>query len=994
MIRMKSRRMERAHSKVSVMCRELSLLFLLFPVLYSPAPLTAMDLARDEQATATVVVPDNALSVVTFAADELVYHVERATGARLPIAKESERPKNGNLVFIGGCRATAEAGINTAGLPPNGFILRLASDRFFLVGDDSDGPAAWILHNNRTRVGTLFAVYEFLEKHLQCRWLWPGELGEVVPSRTDIVVDAWDQTGAPAFIHTRWRDGGLAVAGTDGWSSPRARSHFLSEQGKWLRRNRFAMGVNMDMAHAFTEWWDRHKDDHPEYFNLLPDGTRRSDPNYHGGASRLISMCVSEPGFHKAIVENWQHGRSPARPHIDVSENDTPGRCICPNCLAWDVPDPKLATPWAERLNRAKKAFEAGDGDWVKSLGSLSDRYARYYLAVQKEAEQIDPTAVVMGYAYANYVDPPREVKLNERVVIGVVPPMYFPWIDAIRQSNRERWDGWRATGARMFLRPNWMLDGHNLPMFVARKLGEDFRYLAHRGMIGTDFDSLTGQYSTQGPNLYMLARLHARPKMTVENVLDEYYSAFGKAEAEVRAYFAHWEQVCDAVTEKPEGMHWSYFYRQAHEIFTPAAMARGQKLLDRAVSAARGDRTAEGRVAFLQDGLRNAELTLAAQAAHARYREAGGIRELRAAIEELDDFRRSVESDLISNMGYLAWAETRTWDRKLLRNMRVPGQPLPDPWQFKWDPRNRGSEENWFAESADTSEWLDISTDEPWEVQPVGKLWRQEHGEDYDGFAWYRTTFQVKREAGDPQLRLVFGAVDEVCVVWVNGRKLLDRPYPYKGDTDSWKKAFELDITDAVRYDRPNTLAVRVEDSAGEGGISRGVRLVKVPPMNEEHSVVQDGGFERQPAAWRKSVMCGEFAFELDNENAHSGAVSAKLQCTKVGSADDERKLRTRAWGRWYQTGVPVDKGKTYRLRLWAKTSNDFAGTIAIWVTGDAKQGTVATNLVNTEGLWHPVTAVGITPSSDTVGIYLNVRDGTGTAWFDDVELVESRVQ
>ena len=85
---------------------------------------------------------------------------------------------------------------------------------------------------------------------------------------------------------------------------------------------------------------------------------------------------------------------------------------------------------------------------------------------------------------------------------------------------------------------------------------------------------------------------------------------------------------------------------------------------------------------------------------------------------------------------------------------------------------------------------------------------------------------------------------------------------------------------------------------------------------------------------------------------------------------------------------GVPVDKGKIYQLRLWAKTSNDFAGTVAIWVTGDSKQGTVATNLVNTEGFWHPVTATGITPNGDTVGIYLNVRDGTGTAWFDDVEL------
>jgi len=948
-----------------------------------------MDLVRDGQATATVVVPDEALPVVTFAAEELVYHLERATGAKLPIAKESERPRDGAMLFVGRCQATADAGIDTAGLPPNGFILRLVGDQFFLAGDDSDGPPAWILHNNRTRVGTLFAVYEFLERHLQVRWLWPGELGEVIPHRTDIVIDAWDQTGAPAFVHARWRDGGLAVAGTVGWPSGKARSRFLSEQGKWLRRNRFALGVNMDMAHAFTEWWDRHKDDHPEYFNLLPDGTRRSDPNYHGGASQLISMCVSEPGFHKAIVEDWQQRRSPGRPHVDVSENDTSGRCTCPNCLSWDVPDPELAAPSSERLERARKAFEAGDGQWVKFLGSLSDRYARYYLAVQKEAEKIEPAAVVMGYAYANYVDPPFETKLNERVVIGVVPPLYFPWTYAVRQSNRERWDGWRATGARMFLRPNWMLDGHNLPMIVARKLGDDFRYFAHRGLIGTDFDSLTGQYATQGPNLYMLARLHSRPKMSVDAVLDEYFSAFGKAEREVRAYFAHWEHVCDAVTETPEGLHWSYFYRQAHEVFTPGAMERGRELLDKAVFAVRGDGMAERRVVFLKHGLRNAELTLAAQAAYAKYRETGTIRELRSAIEKLDQFRRSVESDLVCNMGYLAWAETRTWDRKLLQVMKLPGRRLPDPWQFRWDPAERGIEESWYAEDADTSDWLNISTGASWEEQSVGRQWRQEHGEDYNGCAWYRTSFAVERDEGKSQVRLVFGAVDEACMIWVNGQRLLQRPYPYQDDRDSWQKAFELDVTKAIRYDRPNTLAVRVEDSAGAGGICGDVWLLKVAPMDEEHSVVEDGGFERQPAVWRRSLMCGEFAFELDDKNVHSGAVGAKLSCTKVGSAEDERRFRTCAWARWYQTGVPVEKGKSYRLRLWAKTSNDFAGTVAIWVTGDAKQGTVATNLVNTEGLWHPVTATGITPNSDTVGIYLNVRDGTGTAWFDDIELV-----
>ena len=951
--------------------------------------LGALDLVRDGRAAATIVVPDQALPVVTFAAAELVYHLERATGAKLAIAKEGEWVGTGAAAFVGGCRAAAEAGVRTEGLPPNGFILRLVGDRFFLVGDDSDGPAAWILHNNRTRVGTLFAVYEFLEKHLQVRWLWPGPLGEVIPTRTDVVVETWDQTGAPAFVHARWREGGRAMAGTDGWASGRTRSLFLSEQGKWLRRNRFALGVNMDMAHAFTQWWDRHKDDHPEYFNLLPDGTRRSDPNYHGGSSQLISMCVSEPGFHRAVVEGWAKRRSPQSPHLDLSENDTSGRCTCPNCLAWDVPDPELEVPWAERVEHARKAFEADDGGWVGHLGSLSDRYARFFLAVQKQAETVDPNVVVMGYAYANYVNPPLATKLNERVVIGVVPPMYFPWTDAVRQSNREGWDGWRATGARMFLRPNWMLDGHNLPMVVARKLGEDFRRYANNGMIGTDFDSLTGQYSTQGPNLYMLARLHARPEMTVDEVLDEYFSAFGTAKDAVRAYVDHWETVCSAVTEKPDGLHWSFFYREAHQIFTPTAMARGSQLLDAATSAARGNGTAEKRVDFLRNGLRNAELTLAAQAAYVRYREEGDIGGLRSAVSELDEFRRSVEADLICNMGFLTWAEARTWDRKLIRVMRVPGKQLPDPWRFSWDPDERGVAESWFADATDTSAWLEISTDGPWETQPVGIQWRKEHRKDYDGFAWYRTTFGTEREDDKPQVRLVFGAVDEACVVWVNGRKVLERPYPFNGDTDSWQKAFELDITEAVRYDRPNTLAVRVEDNAGAGGIWRRVWLQKLIPTIAKSSVLKDGGFESNPSAWRKSRMCGEFAFARDEETSHSGAASGRLQCTRVGTVDDEKELKTRAWGRWYQTGVPVEKGRSYTLRLWAKTSNDFAGTVAIWVTGDAKHGTVATNLVNTQGLWHPVTATGITPTGDTVGVYLNLRDGTGTAWFDDVELV-----
>ena len=414
-------------------------------VLLGPCPAFALDLVRAGQARSVIVVPRNAFPVVKFAAEELRHHIERATGAKLAVVTEGGEPGAGGCVYLGACEATARAGIRTDTLGPNGYVIRLAAEHLHMVGDDSDGRVTGMLINNLTRVGTLFAVYEFLEKQLQGRWLWPGELGEVIPRCMDVTVTRWNSTGKPAFVHARWRDGGVYMGGTNGWSSAKARDVFAEEQSKWLRRHRFARGVNLDAAHAFTTWWERYHESHPEYFNLLPDGSRRSDPTYHGGAPSLISMCVSEPGFHRAIVEHWQRTRSPQRPFIDASENDTNGRCTCPRCLAWDEPDPELNVPWAERLECARKAFAAGEhgGDvsagskgWEKMLGSLSDRYAKYFLAVQAEAQKVDPGAVVLGYAYANYVNPPLATRLNERIIIGVVPPMYFPWTDAKREDK------------------------------------------------------------------------------------------------------------------------------------------------------------------------------------------------------------------------------------------------------------------------------------------------------------------------------------------------------------------------------------------------------------------------------------------------------------------------------------------------------------------------------------------------------------------------------
>jgi len=529
----------------------------------------------------------------------------------------------------------------------------------------------------------------------------------------------------------------------------------------------------------------------------------------------MVSMCVSQPALWKQIIEDWQVSRTPLRPQINICENDVCGKCMCPRCLSWDALDPNSALPvgcthldFENRVELTKKAWLKGDREAAIYLGSLSDRYARFYLAVQEEASKIDPNVVVCAYAYANRSSAPIKTKLNDRVYVGVVPPVLFPWTDKKRADFRAQWDGWAKAGARLFLRPNYTIDGHNMPIFYARKFGQDFSYAAKRGMIATDFDSITGQWGTQGPNLYVVGRMNVHPDWPVDKVLDEYYAGFGPAESAVRAYFCHWERVSDSVTDefytKING-GWDHFYLMAGRIFTPKVMAEGNALLKRASVAAKGNAVAEQRIAFLEKGLRNAELTLATQSAYEKYINDGNTKAFVRAFRELLEYRKYIEAENIANMGYLALFEDNKWDRLLL--MLGMGERLDEGWKFNWDPRDDGLKNMWFGDNLDDSGWFDIGINSAWGKQEVGKKWEAAHGSQYDGIAWYRRSIVLKPLKSRHKIRLFFGAVDEAATIWINGKLVMQRPFPFEGDAGSWRQSFEVDVSNFVRFDRPNTL-------------------------------------------------------------------------------------------------------------------------------------------------------------------------------------------
>lgn len=626
-------------------------------------------IVKDGQPAATIVLANAPTHVARYAAEELVYHIEKATGARLPIVNESASSTASQpRILLGDTQAARTAGVDSRQLPAETFVLRRRDDALIIAGRDSTGDPL----DRDTSAGTLFGVYEWLERELGVRWLWPGELGTHVPKTRSIIGHTIDVTATPRLFQRHVRSGLTFTSGNPALGfTTKAAADYARVQTVFLRRHRMGRSERMSYGHAFTDWWAKYGQQHPEWFQLV-NGKR--GPEKPGAR---YAMCVSNPEFQKQIVAVWRERGGAARTtgpsFINVVENDILGQCECDACRAWDGPTPP----------DAMKYYAPN----FKVYGSrfVSDRYARFALAVQQLAAKENPNAVAVGYVYFNYFQAPTsDVKLNPNILLGFCPSAgWYPRAEEEHAWYKRQWADWHKTGARLFFRPNYFLDGYSMPFLFTRQFADDFQHGVRHGMVATDFDSLTGQWAVQGPTLYLLMRLHVTPEADVDAMLADYFAGFGPAAAQVKAYFDHWEEytmknrqmIYDVFYDRV-AIRWRTWAKAAHRVFPPASFGAGEALLARAIEAAKGNPEAEARVAFLQTGLAHAKLcadvaqllTLADPASTA---ERG-----RQKLAELLAFRRAHERQWFANLNHNAWVEDLSW--KLATETKQPADYYP----------------------------------------------------------------------------------------------------------------------------------------------------------------------------------------------------------------------------------------------------------------------------------------------------------------------------
>ena len=652
----------------------------------------AVTLVKDNKAVSFIIIPEKAQPSVKIAAEELVYHIQKSTGAKLPVYTENTVPSSakGFRIYLGNCKKRI---IDPAKLPPAGFLIKTEKDTLYITGNDRDtGPVGSSWH--AVWHGTLWGVYEFLETQLGVRWIWPGELGEVIPEKSTIKIKPLKLSASPKLRFTDLT-ARRAKYNSVNWSSPENEELYWNAQSRFLLRHRIGSVVNMNYSHEFGHWWKQFGKTHPEYFALTNSGKRGPLPETPDWGTHLVDMCISNPAFHKQILKSWANRpkrNKILRPYINLGLNDFPIMCICRNCRAWDQKDPRFekspywgkgkVLTFKERWAVAKAAW-GEEGTTDDDIPSLSDRHARYLLAVQQLAAKQYPGVPIVSFAYANYRKPPTEVKLNNGIIILNTAALFFPYTAKTSAEFRKEWLGWKNTGVLQHYRPNLLHAGANLPVFYARRFADDFNFAYRNGMISSQMDSLFGTWANQGPNIYTVLRMHSDPDRSGNEILKDFYSCFGPAAKEVEEYFNIWEKRSNEVTEQiwsvwqkrnrtATGLGGTFknFVAIAPEYITPAVLAQAKKQLARARKAAAKDAITSKRIESLAKGLKEAELATLCRKAQI-VMEKKKTKEAKAAFrkawQNLNDFRNATEKDMILDVGKARFREQTgcRWPKK-----------------------------------------------------------------------------------------------------------------------------------------------------------------------------------------------------------------------------------------------------------------------------------------------------------------------------------------
>lgn len=529
--------------------------------------------------TCIVVNPDSTSSiVVTFASTELQYFIEKVTGIRVPIVKETETVLH-NCIYVGAQALPSSKEQTYLPWQEQEYVVDVSADRIILTGNDTNDkniltgrdntgivpetdriqihyqqatgdqavPQVLTLPSVYDAQGTCYAVYDFIERFLGVRFYGPHPENIYIPHTQKIKISPQLIRRSPALKYRQ---------GTYSFDWPMMKEQYLNAspemQQLFVRRMRMG-GRRYAANHAFTGYQDRFlkknpkrpelfESYHPEYFAKGRDG----------GASER-QFCYTNPGFIKQVAKDairYFQGEGVIAEQIALGDYfgvvplDNANWCTCEECqklLALDK-DNIIGTHF--------------------NCGTATHYMWNFINQVAKEVKKEIPNKKISALAYHVYAYLPQDIHLEENIAVA---PCLHPrnyWAPGMERNEMKFYKAWikesKKTGRDIFLwnylcfptERGLLIGKYNVfPGFNIHKTGELLKMYAEDGVKGIFLCGIGEQL-----DFYITMKLMDDPSLSINTLVDEFFTFyFGQASGPMKAFYEKIESVYSSPKNYPE---------------------------------------------------------------------------------------------------------------------------------------------------------------------------------------------------------------------------------------------------------------------------------------------------------------------------------------------------------------------------------------------------------------------------------------------------------
>lgn len=577
-------------------------------------PKKRLVLVQNGKGNAVIVLPGNPGRILQFAAKELQSHLKLICKTDFPVVS---KPVDGKVNLMLGESFLKEIRRDLAGIPVDGYVICAAGNRIYLAGRDdpkadpvreAGGWCKW-------ERGTLYAVYDFLERFAGVRFYFPGKMGTIVPRKKNLQIPAMDIREAPDFKTRKFISGVRPIPGRPTVSSwyegtEKERQDVIRKDGM----NRYRLRVSsyaMMAAHGLAQMGYVHRfaKTHPEYFALTAKGERytqgRLGWDVKNNAGINGQLCLSHPGLREQVYQDakaFLTGKSASEAKIDLGKER--GGVHWPSSLVkgyFDVmPNDSF---YLCRCSRCQADFRKGP----QAVSDHVWRFARD-LGVRLKREKVKGYLNMMAYNPYKLI-PSFDLPDNLWITVSVMGP----WSYGTKRGGHDlevirRWKKKSGNGVGTL----WTYPGDpyrqfaDLPMMTPRTIGKYFRSVAPY-IQGAFVEGETDHYIFQYLNFYVFSKVAWNNSLDVEALLKEHFRLmFGPGAKSMEEAYAllekcflkMYERACSHTGDKAD---YPNEIERWTKIYTDQVMQTLNRLLYRAEKQTRPDPEANQRVQFMR---------------------------------------------------------------------------------------------------------------------------------------------------------------------------------------------------------------------------------------------------------------------------------------------------------------------------------------------------------------------------------------------------------